>query len=306
MSLPGGAELARRLADESSFPSRDKRDRSDLIKVASFYQWAGDRDRLLHQLHEVFVQEPPWGKIHDFLAAFPQDLFIVTTNYDDLVERAFQAHQKPFHLVVHCTEPSHRNSVQWWEPHAEQPRYCTPSELPLRPGKDGTIIYKMHGTVSRVRPEFDSFVITEDDYIDFLARMIAGSGVPARFGVHFRHARFLYLGYGLADWNLRVMIRNLKPEARAALAARVSRGHAADGMHALREVGIGPDADAAAELSDESPHKSWAIQSRPSELESSLWEARHVKIFPMTVNEFVDGLTRELAEQAKKNRGPER
>ena len=68
----------------------------------------------------------------------------------------------------------------------------------------------MHGSVNRQSDEWDSFVITEEDYADFLLRMTGQTAVPKSLMLEFRTRRFLFLGYGLQDWNLRVILRNLK------------------------------------------------------------------------------------------------
>ena len=73
-----------------------------------------------------------------------------------------------------------------------------------------TVIYKMHGTVDRVRDDGDSYVITEDDYVDFLSRMTSHNAIPSLFMRHFRRRHFLFMGYGLGDWNVRVVLKNLK------------------------------------------------------------------------------------------------
>ena len=132
-----------------------------------------------------------------------------------------------------------------------------------------TVIYKMHGTVDRVQRRWDSYVITEEDYVDFLSRMTGQTAVPASFMWHCRARSFLFLGYGLRDWNLRVVLNNLKTVLPAA-----------------------SDAPAAGDQDDEDDDeiRSWAIQYRPSDLEVALWNARKVKIYDVAIDAFVRGL----------------
>jgi hypothetical protein len=117
----------------------------------------------------------------------------------------------------------------------------------------------MHGTINREADKWDNFVITEEDYIEFLSRMTANKAVPSLFFEHFRTRSFLFLGYGLADWNLRVILRNL--------------------TKFLPAKSAGGD--------DEEMLPSWAVQYRPSELEIKLWERRNVSIFDLAIDEFV-------------------
>jgi hypothetical protein len=265
--LPTGRELARCLADDAAFPSDDPYDRDDLAKVASYYLQTADRPALLSCLREMFDRDYPIGEVHRFLADLPVPLLIVTTNYDDLIEKAFRIRSKPFHLVVHPTDRKDLSaSVLWWKPDVAEPVAYPPSKLPLSL-KDTTIIYKMHGSVDRQTKQWDSFVVTEEDYVEFLARMTGQSAIPARFMLHFRQSRFLFLGYGLRDWNLRVMLKNLKVRMTSSEPEAV-RGEL---QRLIPENGL----------------RSWAIQDRPTVLEKTLWEARRVNICDMRIDDFV-------------------
>lgn len=271
--LPTGAELARRLAAEAEFPG-DEAERDDLSRVASYYQESIDRPGLVGRLREVFDKDYQPGQIHEFLADLASPVLIVTTNYDDLIEKALTRKKKPYHLIVH---PADRKdlaaSVLWWKPGEAEPTPHPPAKLPLSL-TDTTIIYKMHGSVDRQQKTWDSFVITEEDYVEFLARMTGQSAIPARFMALFRKCRFLFLGYGLRDWNLRVILKNLKttlprPEAEVV------------------------DAEPDAPLPQEGL-RSWAIQRRPSELEQMLWQARKVSIYDMEIDAFVAKMRKQI------------
>jgi hypothetical protein len=260
--LPSGRELSHLLADEASFPSQEDHDKDDLAKVASYYAVVSGRQYLRERLHEVLSHTFTIGPLHAYLASIPTPLLIVTTNYDTLIEQAFQAAGKKYDLVIH--PPSERkdigNAIWWWPDGANEPTVVAPNELDLDLSqKDrNTIIYKMHGTVQHDTANWDSFVITEEDYVDFLSRMTIKTAIPAVFYNYFRTRSFLFLGYGLGDWNLRVILKNLD----GYLKNRVQDGN-------------------------EEVLPSWAIQLKPSELERRLWEKRNVNIFDMTHDDFV-------------------
>jgi hypothetical protein len=272
LRLPSGFDLSRTLAHESDFPAESKDDLWDLAKVASYYVDRSGRPSLREMLHETFNRDYAPRKIHEYLADLERPLLIVTTNYDDLTERAFEAKNRPYDLVVHPTDRTDMaGSVLWWKHGASEAIAEAPNVLPMTQRlKEITVIYKMHGTVVRpwLRRETipdgladepfrdDSYVITEEDYIDFLHRMTKEAAVPAQFMSHFSDRQFLFLGYGLRDWNLRVVLKNLKSVLR-------------------RDQGEAP---------------SWAIQYQPSLLEWMLWQKRNVDIYNMDVNEFVDEL----------------
>jgi SIR2-like domain len=269
--LPSGAELSRFLAAKSNFPSKDDHDLADLAKVASYFVETSARSRLRQRLREVFDRDfDPCG-IHTYLAEVPAPLLIVTTNYDDLAERAFIKSGKPYDLVVHPTDRKDvEASILWWPHKAEKPETVAPNKLFIDLTKT-TVIYKMHGTVHRITKEWDSYVITEEDYVDFLSRMTGQTAVPAQFMRHFRTRHFLFMGYGLNDWNLRVVLNN------------------------LRTVLPSDSETAAAETEEEEDLRSWAIQFRPSDLEVELWNARKVRIYDVDINEFVKRMREETA-----------
>jgi hypothetical protein len=234
----------------------------DLAKVASFYQEQGDRPALRLRLRELFLKDYQPGKVHEFLADVETPLLIVTTNYDDLIEQAFDNKNKPYHLVVHPTDlPADEASVLWWKPREKDPEIRPPNALRIRFDDNTTIIYKMHGSIDRHTNRWDSYVITEEDYVEFLSRMTSNSAVPARLMAEFSKKRFLFLGYGLGDWNLRVILKNLQS--------------------AVASQRKGKDYHRGDEL------KSWAIQYRPTDLEEYLWNARNVNIHDEDVDVFI-------------------
>ncbi|HLG13983.1 MAG TPA: SIR2 family protein [Blastocatellia bacterium] len=259
--LPSGAELSSYLATESSFPFQDEREREDLAKVSSYYAEAVGRDLLRECLYRVFARDYAPGIIHDYLASIEKPLLIVTTNYDDLTEKAFAKAGRPYYLVSHLTDREDwAEAVLWWKhdpdnPEAASPAPVHPSDLNKYVDLDTTtVIYKMHGTVDAIKNEWNSYVITEDDYVDFLARMTEKTAVPPMFMKHCDENRqFLFLGYGLKDWNFRVVLRDLMKRKRG--------------------------------------RRSWAIQVRPTRLEARLWDNRGVDIYDMDINTLVERLS---------------
>jgi len=129
-----------------------------------------------------------------------------------------------------------------------------------------TVIYKMHGTIDPTGSKWDNFVITEEDYVEFLSRMMNGSAVPSQFCQYFSERSFLFLGYSLRDWNLRVVLNNL-----GKYLSRHAAGHGEEG-----------------------PPPSWAIQQNPSEVDRRLWEKRNVSIFDVALTDFVTKLTQRM------------
>ncbi|MEP7364479.1 MAG: SIR2 family protein [Acidobacteriota bacterium] len=240
--LPSGWELAKYLDERSGFPSDTQ---IDLLRVAQYYDGVAGRGGLDDELHTIFSRCYEPGDLHNYLAEF-QNPLIVTTNYDTLLEEAFNKKGKQYNVVVYkmATPLAYvrRAGATEWES-------VDPQRLALNLDDTATI-FKMHGSSIREAPEEDSYVITEDDYVDFLSRMSGQTAVPAIFGEPFRKSHFLFLGYGLRDWNLRVILHKIWKDWPRKYA-------------------------------------SWAIQEKADPLEREFWRGRKLTIFEMGIAEFL-------------------
>lgn len=264
--LPLGSELAKLLAETTQFPSEEV---IDLTKVAQYYNVVIGRKGLNDEMHDIFNCDYPLTRLHTFLASVDAPLLIITTNYDDLIERALDARNRqlgdkarPYDVVIHTTDVKSKGEhILWWPYGAAEPdEKVNPNRLDIDLN-ERTVIYKMHGAVDRRRPERDHYVITEDDYIDFLARMTKNKAVPSIFADPFQTRHFLFLGYGLNDWNLRVVLN------------RIPKGI-----------------------------RSWAIQYKPRPLERRFWQDRGVEVYDLSLDDFVQALE-QRREQQKEVRG---
>ena len=247
--LPIARELAEYLASKTQFPEGET---PDLAKVAQYFDVVGGRRPLLQGLHSIFGHDYPITSLHSFLAEMTNPLLIVTTNYDDLIERALEGHS--YDVVIQTTEPALGDQLLWW-PHGEaEPVKVNPNKLDID-RKEVTVVYKIHGAVDRRDRGRDQYVITEDDYIEFLSRMTRKRAIPAIFAEPFQTSHFLFLGYSLGDWNLRVVLNRMERDLR---------------RH--RDI------------------TSWAIQLNPSPLEQRLWQRRGVDVYDIMLEEFVTKL----------------
>jgi hypothetical protein len=205
--------------------------------------------------------------MHEFLASLPRLLraaglppryqLIVTTNYDDVMERAFEAAGQAYEVVVYLANGDERGKFLHLRPDAEPVLIERPNEyrdlsLDRRP-----VILKLHGAINRANEERDSFVITEDDYIDYLTRTDISNLVPVTLAAKLRKSHFLFLGYSLRDWNLRVILHRIWGEQKLSW-------------------------------------RSWAVQRNPSALEREIWKARGVDVFDVRLEDYVAGLTEKL------------
>ena len=125
-----------------------------------------------------------------------------------------------------------------------------------------TVILKVHGAIDRADSEQDSYVITEDNYIDYLTRTDISTLLPVTLAAKFRQSHILFLGYSLSDWNLRAIFHRIWRDRR--------RGS-----------------------------KSWAIQLGPDAIEQKFWQRREVEILDMRLDDYVKRLKREAHKVSK-------
>jgi hypothetical protein len=183
----------------------------------------------------------------------------VTTNYDDALERAFGEAGEPFDLVTYIAEGEDRGKFVHWPPGEGPTVIDRPNEYRRLVPEERTVILKIHGAVDRSDPDgqWDSYVITEDHYIDYLARTDIANLIPVTLAAKLRRSHFLFLGYRMRDWNLRVILHRIWGEQKL-------------------------------------KYKSWAIQLDPDEIDREFWEMRGVDILEVPLERYVEALETSL------------
>jgi SIR2-like protein len=189
--LPAGSQLAESLAAECKYPGSDK---WDLFRVCQYYSIARDphemRLAIRKRLRVPGIQPT---EVHRLLAKLPF-AYILTTNFDNLMERALET-----------TEPAGKN------PRAEvYVRRVDKKELAPSTVSE-PLVYKLHGSIDQV----ETLIATEDDVIDFAACLLQDDPpLPSLISSLFQKSTLLFIGYGLKDWNVRMMMRALRKTTR--------------------------------------------------------------------------------------------
>lgn len=140
----------------------------------------------LAQWHEELKEQP--SQLHDDLAALPFRL-IVTSGHDPLMESALlRAGKSPAIERYHFRG---KNKDLLPEPTVEAP-----------------VLFHLYGNVA----EPSSVVMTETQLLDFLAKLISGDPpLPNDLNAALTNGRlFLFLGFGLRQWYLRILLHVLK------------------------------------------------------------------------------------------------
>jgi hypothetical protein len=267
--LPDGEELAEYLALNFGYP---KDEATDLVRVAQYTSVKLGMADLYEELHHLFNADFRPTTLHQFLARAPKIFrdkgyglwpeLVVTTNYDDVLERAFREEGELFDIVFYMAVGDNRGKFVHIPADGEPIPILEPNSyrgLLDETGKlSRPVVLKIHGAVNRSTPERDSFVITEDDYIDYLPHTDISGFIPVPLPDKLKNSHFLFLGYSLRDWNLRVIL------------------HRVWGQQPLSRV-------------------SWAIQYKPGGLDPKFWDKRNVEILDVSLDDYVAGLVERVA-----------
>jgi DNA-binding SARP family transcriptional activator len=256
------AELTARLAERFEYPTNG----DTLPRVAQYIAVMKGSGPLYDELHALLDPDLPPTGVHRFFAALPPLLrergvphqLIVTTSYDLALERAFLDAGEEFDVVSYVAAGRNRGKFCHVAPDGsgtliEVPNtYATELSLERR-----TIILKLHGQVGRSADdrEWESFVVTEDDYIEYLAQSEVASVLPVALGAKLRRSHFLFLGYTMADWNLRLLLHRLWGDQPLS-------------------------------------YRSWAVQPAPMPLEREFWRRRDVDVLELPLESYVEALAR--------------
>jgi hypothetical protein len=184
------AEISNFLAELSSYP--EERDRYDLQRVSWYFEFKfGFRSKLMDAIKSaVQVGKSPSPVLHA-LARLPFKL-IITTNYDNLFEKALEEAGKKFTVSTY-SPLSNRRTL----------------DCGMDPSSDNPFILKLHGDLET--PE--SPVITDQDYIQFTLRMTDKrpfNPVPTNVLTYLMRWPTLFRGYSFRDYNSRLLFKALR------------------------------------------------------------------------------------------------
>lgn len=232
--LPRGGELAEYLAEEFNIP--ESQNRSDLMRVSQYVSVIKGQNQLYDSLQALLKGEFPTTQVHRFFARLCKLLqtttpvasqpVLFTTNYDRVMESALHKEGVAFDVVYYDVgkkgSPGIFKHLRHAELHQSPSSGTEPDWVEIRDPKkyfdlpigQRPVVVKIHGAVDCQNVEKCSFVISEDDYIDYMTGLDFAMPLPKQLMGHLRQRQFLFLGYGLRDWNLRVILQRLWRDQR--------------------------------------------------------------------------------------------
>lgn len=268
--LPDADELAEYLAHRLGLPYNGA-DLAEISQYVAVERGSGDLYKLLRR---TLTQRCPSTAVHHFVAQLPATLdrlgrpqryqLILTTNYDDALERAFDEAEEPYDLATYLASGNARGKFLHAPFEGEAEVIEIPNEyraFPISPWGDleRTVIVKIHGGVDAVQGSYtrqENYVITEDDYIGYLSHAGIGSVVPAQILAKLRESHFLFLGYTMREWSLRVFLQRI--------------------------------------FGERLPNNSWAIQRSRDRLDSRFWRRIGVDLVTVPLPLYVSDLSTQL------------
>ena len=262
-------ELAHRLAERFRFPAEGG---TELTRVAEYVALMKGAGPLYDELHELLSARAVPTAVHRSLASLAPVLreqgagqqLLVTTSYDLALEQAFLDAGEEFDVVSYLASGRDGGKFCHFGPDGTARvvdipnRYATELDLGQR-----TVILKLHGSVDP-GPEraWESFVVTEDDYLDYLPESDLPAAIPVALAAHLRRSHFLFLGYAMRDWNLRLVLNRFWGGARLS-------------------------------------YRSWAVAPGMPSLERALWRHRDVDVLNLGLEDFVDSLLRRAGTEVE-------
>jgi len=282
--LPMAEDLARVLRTVADYPGAPA---DALTKVAEYLVGAtAGRHFVLRTISDLFydrVDDDYSSALTEFLSSLPIECIprlIITTNYDLLIERTLEKRGIPYVAISHFNEEPHPGALVTYTSldGRIEPPAVKKSEIDARFTSglyaDSVIVYKMHGSVHSIRRGresfFDSIILTETDYVNFLADNFI-SRIPSVVMKYLGDCHLLFLGYSLQDWNFRVLLERVY---------RVSR--------AGRRV---------------AGNKHWACLLSEDRVEKEFWQRRDVRTCAVSLDIFLEHLLREVQQGMELARG---
>jgi hypothetical protein len=263
---PLAFELAEDLATSASYPPGEPR---DLLRIAEYAEAIIGRRWLYEELRSRLAGPFPPTPLHRLLARLPALLrqqgrqnplpVIATVNVDDSLERALADEGEPFDRLTYIADGPDAGRFLHHDPYGKPTVVANPRSYDRLEPEKRTVILKLLGGIDRAEARGDSFVITEDDVVDFGLH----AADPFRFlpiGVLAALAdrSYLFLGYSLRDWGVRVLMRALERDS-----------------HLSR--------------------RSWAVLLGASPVDVIRWRQKDCEVIDEDLAVYVDGLQRHLA-----------
>jgi DNA-binding SARP family transcriptional activator len=264
-SSTNGGSLASRLAEAFDCPEEH---RGDLTRVSQYVAVTQGIGPLYDQLHELFVEGDEPGPVEHFLASLPElarargseHQLLVSTAYGHALERAFEERGEEADVVSFVALGPNRGKFLHRAPDGSETVVAVPNAYAELSLAERPVILKVHGGVDpHADRDRESFVVSEDDYIGYLAQSDLANVVPVTLAAKLRRSHLLFISYPVVEWSLRVFLH--------------------------RVFGNEPIS-----------YRSWAVLPGAHPIQHEFWRQRGVDLYDVPLEDFVADIGRRLDE----------
>jgi SIR2-like domain len=199
--LPLGSTIADEWAKDNTYPLEDS---NDLARVAQYLAITKPdpmacKEEMIRKWFRN-VTPPNFKDLNEplgVLAELPLPIYM-TTNYDSLMIQALKSKRKEPYREL-CRWNNHPSVTGWpsvWD-----------KNRGFRPNEKNPVVYHLHGTDEI----YESLVLTEDDYVDFLVNISRRQAklLPPFVQERLAGTSLIFIGYRMTDWTFRVIFRGL-------------------------------------------------------------------------------------------------
>lgn len=245
----------------------------DLPYLSECVTLHGGSDAIYNQLRSLFQRSFNPTPLHTFLAELPKKLknrgfyhsypLILTTNYDDVLERTFDREQECYNTLSYIAKGKYQGRFRHRSSKDRKGKVIkTPNLYSSCDTSQQSVILKIHGALdwSDGETRRDGFVITEDHYINYLAHADVFNSIPAIIREKLTSSNLLFLGYDLSDWCMRAILHCIWKEQPL----------------------------------NYPEYKSWVVPVGSRKLNRQLWQGRNADILNISLEEFITKLNQRL------------
>jgi hypothetical protein len=181
-----------------------------LPKICNYYQMENGRAALLSTIQQIICTGIQANPVFQLLSEIKEPLLIISSLYDDELEKVFDNNNKPYVLISHHLRTSFDDSGKIL---IKDCKDADPTSLPctkealsgynfLKEGK--SVIYKIQGGYNlSAKNQPAPLIISEQDFFNFLK--LIENMLPDYLVSRFTNKSLLFLGYNLQNWHERLI-----------------------------------------------------------------------------------------------------
>jgi hypothetical protein len=178
---------------------------------------------LYDELHALYGRNPSPGPVHRSLAALAPLMrarglgfgLLLTSGFDRMLEQAYSDVGEEYDVLSFVSFGRDRGKFLYIPAGGAARMIDEPNREVGLTSATRTLIVRLNGGTDelsgRVR---DTYVVSEDDYIDYLSQSDVSALLPVGLAARLRRSHLLFVGYEVDDWSPRVFLRRLWAEER--------------------------------------------------------------------------------------------